>query len=94
MKKIILFMFVCALICILNSSKQIKAIDYYARSYIVMDYNTGEIMEGKDYHLIRSVASISKIMTAIVAIENSALEQFVKVSDNILKAYGVRVWKK
>ena len=43
----------------------VKAIDYYARSYVVMDYNTGEILESKDKNLQRSVASISKIMTAI-----------------------------
>ena len=94
MKKIILLIIGFALILNVKSTSKIRALDYYARSYIVMDYNTGEILEGKDYHLIRSVASISKIMTAIVAIENSSLDTYVKVSDNILKAYGSSIYLK
>lgn len=77
-----------------NFNSKIKAMDYFARSYIVMDANTGEIIEGKDYHLIRSVASISKIMTAIVAIENSSLDTYVEVKDNILRAYGSSIYLK
>jgi len=72
----------------------VKASEYYARSYIVMDYNSGEVLEGKDYNLVRSVASISKIMTAIVAIENSSLDTYVKVNNDILKAYGSSIYLK
>jgi len=73
---------------------EVGASNYYVRSYIVMDYNTGEILEGKDYDLVRSVASISKIMTAIVAIENSSLDTYVKVNNDILKAYGSSIYLK
>jgi len=93
-KKIIILIICFTVLFTIKSNKKVDAIDYFARSYIVMDYNTGEILEGKDYHLIRSVASISKIMTAIVAIENSALDTYVKVSDNILKAYGSSIYLK
>ena len=85
-------MFVLLLISF--NSNNVKANSYYARSYIVMDYNTGEILEGKDYDLIRSVASISKIMTAIVAIENSSLDTYVEVNEDILKAYGSSIYLK
>ena len=68
--------------------------DYYSRSYVVMDYNTGEILESKDKDLVRSVASISKIMTAIVAIENSSLDAYIEVNDDILKAYGSSIYLK
>ena len=44
--------------------------DYFARSYVLIDGYNNEVLEGKNYHLIRSVASISKIMTAIVALES------------------------
>lgn len=94
MKKILLIIIGLTVIFNFTNYKKVEALDYYARSYIVMDYNTGEVLEGKDYHLIRSVASISKIMTAIVAIENSSLDQYVKVSDNILKAYGSSIYLK
>ena len=32
-----------------------------ARSYVVMEQSSGEVLEGKDIYLTRSVASISKI---------------------------------
>lgn len=93
MKKIIL-LFVCFCLLICFNEKKIKADTYYVRSYIVLDYNTGKILEGKDYNLIRSVASISKIMTALVAIENSSLDSFIEVNEDILKAYGSSIYLK
>lgn len=76
------------------NTDNVKASDYFARSYIVMDYNTGEVLESKDKDLVRSVASISKIMTAIVAIENSTLDTYVEVNEDILKAYGSSIYLK
>lgn len=72
----------------------VKAESYFVRSYIVMDYHTGAILESKEKDLKRSVASISKIMTAIVAIENSSLDSFVEVNEDILKAYGSSIYLK
>lgn len=92
MKKILIFIMSILLVITCKENEVIKATDYFARSYIVMDLNTKEILEGKDYHLVRSVASISKIMTAIVAIENSSLDKYVEVKDNILKAYGSSIY--
>lgn len=79
-------------ICFKN--RNVIASDYYVRSYIVMDYNTRKVFESKDKDLIRSVASISKIMTAIVAIENSSLDTYVEVNEDILKAYGSSIYLK
>ena len=73
-------------------TRGVKASSYYVRSYIVMDYNTGKVFESKNKDLIRSVASISKVMTAIVAIENSSLDTYVEVNDDILKAYGSSIY--
>ena len=88
-------MLLCFIVLFSLCPNKIKASgDYYARSYIVMDYNTGEILEGKDYTLVRSVASISKIMTAIVAIENASLYSYVEVKNDILKAYGSSIYLK
>lgn len=44
----------------------------WARSYVIIEQTRGEVLEGKDIYLSRSVASISKIMTAIVAIESES----------------------
>ena len=93
LKKIITI-FILFLCILAFNSECVKANNYFARSYIIMDYNTGEVLEGKDIHLVRSVASISKIMTAIVAIENSSLDSYVEVKDDILKAYGSSIYLK
>ena len=93
LKKIITLV-VLFIVIVSFKSDNVKAIEYYARSYIVMDYNTGEVLESKDMHLQRSVASISKIMTAIVALENSSLDKYVEVNEDILKAYGSSIYLK
>ena len=39
-------------------------------SYIVISGNDGNVLEAENEHEVRSIASISKIMTAVVALEN------------------------
>lgn len=69
MKKI-LFLF-CVFLSCLHNCFFIKAdTNYIVKSYVLMDGHNGEVLEDKDAHLIRSVASISKIMTAILALES------------------------
>ena len=89
-KILIILCFFLTIICL--NTEVIAASDYYVRSYIVMDYNSGEILDSKEKDLIRSVASISKIMTAIVAIENAPLDKYIEVTDDILKAYGSSIY--
>lgn len=93
LKKIILFL-CCVISVVACDLKKVRATEIYARSYLVMDYNSGEILESKDKDLKRSVASISKIMTAIVAIENSKLDKYVEVKEDIIKAYGSSIYLK
>ena len=85
MKKIILF-FVCLLTFFSNSKSNIinAETSYYARNYIVMDSYSHEVLEGKDINSAYSVASISKIMTAIIALESDKLFNVIEV-DEIIK---------
>lgn len=59
-----------------------------ARNYIVMDAYSNEVLEGKDINSCYSVASISKIMTAILAIESEKLFNVVTVDEEITNAEG------
>ncbi len=59
-----------------------------ARSYIVIEQTRGEVLEGKDIYLTRSVASISKIMTAIIAIEDERLYHETVIGDEIDNVVG------
>lgn len=72
----------------------ICAIETSARSAILMDTDSNRILYEKNIHEVRSVASISKIMTAVVAIESGKLNDKVIVGDEIGKAYGSGIYIK
>lgn len=61
-----------------------KPLNMTYSSYCVMDGNSLEVLEGVNIHKRRSVASISKIMTAILVLENENLFDVVTVG-NIIK---------
>lgn len=63
-----------------------------ASAYIVMDMDSGRVLEGSNTEKISLIASTTKIMTAIVAIEYGNLEDIVRVNQDILKAYGSGVY--
>ena len=56
----------------------------YAESALVMDANTGTILYAKNIHNKKYPASITKIMTALIAIENSNLNERVVFSDHAI----------
>lgn len=70
----------------------VKAMNTSASCAIVMDQNSNRILYSKNIHKVRSVASISKIMTGILAVESGKLDDKVTVGDEILKAYGSAVY--
>ena len=59
-----------------------------ASSYTLIDYETGRVISAKNQNKTSLVASISKIRTALIAIQSGKLDQEVTVDDTILKAYG------
>lgn len=59
---------------------------------ILMDMDSHRILFAENMHTIRSVASISKIMTAILAIESGKLDQIVTIGDEIDAAYGSGIY--
>lgn len=65
---------------------------YVNKSYIVMNALNNEVIEGKEINLIRSVASVSKIMSAIVAIENGDLNKEVTITKEDIDTYGSSVY--
>ena len=63
-----------------------------AESYAVMDYDTGRILNSKNGEKEKLIASTTKIMTSIIAIENKDLNTIRKVGDEVLKAYGSAIY--
>ena len=65
---------------------------YSARNIIAMDMDTNRVLYGERIHDQHLIASITKIMTAIVAIENSDLEDLVEINDVVLKSFGSGIY--
>lgn len=84
MKILLIFISVFAV----NTKVEQASSNVYARSYVVMEQNSGKILESKDCNLQRSVASVSKIMTAILAIESDSLFNAVTVGNEINTIVG------
>ena len=54
-----------------------------SRSAVILEKSTGTILFGKNEHEIRKMASTTKIMTAIVVLENTDnLSEIITVSKN------------
>ena len=63
-----------------------------AYEYILMDANTGRVLAGKNYNTRALIASITKIMTCILAIESNKLDKTLTVTDIIKKSYGSGIY--
>ena len=83
MKKILLLI-------ILLIPVRVSAIN--ASSYIVMDSDSKRIIEGKNINNKMLIASTTKIMTALVTLENANLKDKVVVDERVLKAYGSAIY--
>lgn len=64
-------------------------VEFYGKSYIVYDSLNQYVVEGRNIDYLQSVASISKIMTAIVVIENSRLDKRLRLMKRLIKLMGV-----
>ena len=70
----------------------IGAIEVSARSAILMDGESGRILYSKDIDSKRLIASTTKIMTGLLAVESGKLDDVVTIKDNILEAYGSNIY--
>ena len=62
-----------------------------SRAAIVYDKNSGQILFGKNENEKRKMASTTKIMTAIIVIENSNLDDIVTISSKAAGTGGSRL---
>lgn len=80
------------LLIILLLPFNVLAYNTSASKSVLMDMDSGRVIYGKNVHKTQSVASISKVMTAIIAIENKNVNKKVTIGDEILKAYGSGIY--
>jgi serine-type D-Ala-D-Ala carboxypeptidase (penicillin-binding protein 5/6) len=87
MKKIILIILLVLLIPI-----NVMGLTVTARDAILMDQDSGRILYSKNINDQRLIASITKIMTAIIAVESNKLNKTVTVGEEVLKSYGSNIY--
>ena len=63
-----------------------------ANEYILMELKTGRVIKGKNYNNPMLIASITKIMTCLLAIESGKLDDVVVVDDVIKESYGSGIY--
>lgn len=73
------------------SQEEIKPPEINSRSCVVIDRNTNTILYGKNEKQKRKMASTTKIMTAIIIIENCNLNDIVTVSKKAASTGGSRL---
>ncbi|WP_059171002.1 D-alanyl-D-alanine carboxypeptidase family protein [Bacillus sp. FJAT-27445] len=61
---------------------------------VLMEQKTGRVLFEKQPHTQMRIASITKIMTAILAIESGKMERYVKVSDSAVRTEGSSIYLK
>ncbi len=75
----------------LNSSEEFKIIDLKeidANSYILIDSKTGQILAEKNSNIQFHPASTTKVMTALIALENGNLNDQLTASNNAIQDIG------
>jgi len=72
----------------------VRAYTSSATSTVLMNGDSGDLIYSVNKDDIRSVASISKIMTGILALESGKTNDIVKVGTEILDAYGSGIYIK
>ncbi|MDP4162510.1 MAG: serine hydrolase, partial [Bacillota bacterium] len=86
----LLFVFLAA-----NFPQRVGAeISVNAKSAVLMEQKTGRVLYEKNAHKISRIASITKIMTAILAIESGKMNDMVKVSKRAIQAEGSSIYLK
>ena len=94
MKKVLLCVILLLTLVNCNYKNDIETTAIQASSYIVIEQSTNKILQGSNYDTQRSVASISKIMTALVVLENIDIYQYTIVPNEITTVEGSSMYLK
>ncbi|WP_188388626.1 D-alanyl-D-alanine carboxypeptidase family protein [Priestia taiwanensis] len=66
--------------------------DVSAYSAVLMEQDSGRVLYGKKLHEKRRIASITKIMTAVLAVESGKLDEMVTISDTAVRTEGSSIY--
>jgi len=63
-----------------------------AKSALIVDLDTGVSLYEKEAHTQRPIASLTKLMTTSIILEENKLDEIVTVSPNAAKTTGSKIW--
>jgi len=86
------FVFIFLALMITLVPKCVYSLSVSSRSAILMDMESGRVLYEKDKDTPRLIASITKMMTAILAIESNLLDEKVEVGEEVLRMYGSNIY--
>ncbi|WP_160721436.1 D-alanyl-D-alanine carboxypeptidase family protein [Bacillus sp. USDA818B3_A] len=92
--KLIILALMVSLMTVNIPQKVDASLGISAASAVLIEQKSGRVLFEKDAHTKRRIASITKIMTAILAIESGKMNQYVKVSEQATRAEGSSVYLK
>ena len=70
----------------------VKAVEFVGKSYVVLDSYNNIVLSSHNQDYVQSVASISKIMTCIIAIEEGNLNDVYTIGEEVNEAWGSGVY--
>ncbi|MBQ9012366.1 MAG: D-alanyl-D-alanine carboxypeptidase [Bacilli bacterium] len=86
MKKLFIILLIILLVPI-----RIKAFNL-GESAILMEEDTKRVLVSKNMHKKKLIASTTKIMTAVIAVESGRMNKVVKVNEKVLESYGSNIY--
>lgn len=92
--KLVIFFLMVSLIAANIPQKVDASLGVSAASAVLIEQKTGRVLYEKDAHTKRRIASITKIMTAVLAIESGKMNNYVTVSEQATRAEGSSVYLK
>ncbi|WP_394232828.1 D-alanyl-D-alanine carboxypeptidase family protein [Niallia oryzisoli] len=94
LKIILVFILVTSTILLYLPFKTEASAYASASSAVLMEQQSGRVLYEKKAHQVRRIASITKIMTAILAIESGKLNETATVSEKAVRAEGSSIYLK
>lgn len=89
-RKYVAILVITLVMCLIP--RNVYAVSDTATSTVVLDMDSKRILYEKNKDERRLIASITKIMTAVIAIENKNLDDVVTVGEEVLPMYGSNIY--
>ncbi len=88
-RRILIFILICFSCVALKAEKLV-----YANGYILMEASSKRILEGENINKRYLTASICKILTAIITIENTNIDEYVLITKDGINQTGSSIYMK